>query len=83
MSSTDTTTRPYLSQEEVDEICDPIKQGAAQIRYLRQVLKIKVERKPNGRPLVWRADVERRRAEPSGEHATVRASNEPKWSRKA
>lgn len=72
--------RPYLSQEELDELCHPLTQGAAQIRLLRS-WGVKVERKANGRPLVWRCDVERR-PEPSAPRATVAAaSNEPNWRR--
>lgn len=74
---------PYLTDAEIDEICRPRRQGAAQIRYLRS-LGIKVHRRPDGTPLVWRRDVERTPAptpEPAG--ATVGASNEPAWSRHA
>lgn len=72
---------PYLTDAEIAEICSPLKQGAAQIRLLES-WGIRVERKPNGRPLVWRADVERQQAA-SAERATVRASNQPNWSRRA
>lgn len=34
-------------------ICEPLKQPAAQIRYLRR-LGLRVDRKPNGKPLVNR-----------------------------
>ena len=53
-----TAVRPYLSQEEIDEICDPLKNPAAQIRYLLRE-GILVTRKPNGRPLVMRSELER------------------------
>ena len=69
---------PYLTDAEIAEICQPLTQGAAQIRLLQR-LGIKVERKANGRPLVWRRDVEQPGR--SGERATVRASNEPNWGR--
>jgi hypothetical protein len=72
-----TAQPPYLTDAEISEICRPRKQGAAQIRYLRS-LGIKVERRADGTPLVWRADVERR-----GGGATVPASNEPAWTRHA
>lgn len=71
---------PYLTDAEIADICRPRKQGAAQIRYLRSI-GIKVERRADGTPLVWRADVERREASAGG--ATVRASNEPNWKRPA
>jgi hypothetical protein len=43
----------FLTNEEIAEICRPLKQPAAQIRYLRS-LGIVVQAKPNGRPLVVR-----------------------------
>ena len=46
---------PYLTDEELAEICASHTQGAAQIRLLRR-WGIKVERKPNGRPLIRRHD---------------------------
>ncbi len=69
-------TPPFLSDAELDELCAPLKQGAAQIRYLRS-LGIKVDRKRNGRPLVWRADLDRRPDRGSA------SSNQPNWSRRA
>lgn len=75
---------PYLTDAEIAEICRPRIQGAAQIRYLRS-LGLKVSRRADGTPLVWRHDVERRRDAPAGADATVGApaSNEPAWSRHA
>jgi hypothetical protein len=72
---------PYLTDAEVAEICRPRKQGAAQIKFLR-ALGLKVARRADGTPLVWRHDVERRQAQPEA-GATVGASNEPAWSRRA
>lgn len=46
--------RPDLSDEEVDALCPNLTQNAAKIRYLRDVLGLQVERRSNGRPLVWR-----------------------------
>lgn len=46
---------PDLSDEEVDQICAGLKQNAAKVRFLKQRLKVRVDRKPNGRPLVNRA----------------------------
>jgi hypothetical protein len=71
---------PFLSDAEIAEICRPRRQGAAQIRFLRSI-GVRVERRADGTPLVWRADVERRMPAPAGERATVEASNQPKWSR--
>lgn len=50
---------PILTQEEIDAICEPLKQGHAQVRYLKR-LGLPVEVKPNGKPLVRRQDWERR-----------------------
>ena len=44
---------PDLTQAEIDVICEPLRQPAAQIRYLQR-LGVVVKRKPNGRPLVSR-----------------------------
>jgi hypothetical protein len=50
--------RPYLTDEEIVEICHPLLQPAAQVRYLRNHLGLVVKTKPNGRPLVSRAHFE-------------------------
>lgn len=49
---------PFLSDDEIDGICAGLNQSAAKVRYIRDVLKVPVERKPNGRPLVRRVDWE-------------------------
>lgn len=49
---------PWLSDEELADLCDGLKQSAAQARYLRR-LGITVREKPNGRPLVMRSELER------------------------
>lgn len=67
-----------LTRAEVDTICHPLKQGAAQIRYLRDIVKVPVQRKPDGRPLVRRSDWERSSSAP-----TRAAPREPKWSKSA
>lgn len=46
--------RPDLSDEEVDALCPNLTQNAAKVRYLREVLGLQVDRRSNGRPLVWR-----------------------------
>lgn len=48
---------PHLTEAEIADITAPLTQGAARIKYLRR-LGVKVEPKPNGQPLVWRADFE-------------------------
>jgi hypothetical protein len=48
------TTPPYFTDAEVDEMCDGLTQDAAKVRFLRR-LGLRVDRKPNGKPLAWRA----------------------------
>jgi hypothetical protein len=50
---------PFLSDVEVDAICEPLKRPAAQRKYLAEVLKLAVHQKPNGRALVARSEFER------------------------
>lgn len=50
-------TTPWLSDEEVDGMCDGLVQSAAKLRYLKD-LGLAVREKPNGRPLVLRSNVE-------------------------
>lgn len=70
-------TRPDLTDAEVDAICDGLTQHAAKCRYLRS-LGLRVERRPNGRPLVARSEWERRLASGHAPQATP-AGNAPKW----
>jgi hypothetical protein len=70
-----TSDRLDLSDEEIDAICAGLVQNAAKVRYLRQVLRLPVDRRPNGRPLVKRADWHMR---PLDAH---NASVAPHWSR--
>ncbi len=72
---------PYLTDAEIADICRPRTQGAAQIRFLR-ALGLKVERRADGTPLVWRHDVARIQA-PAAPTVGAHASNEPAWSRSA
>lgn len=43
-----------LTDEEVGELTKPIKQGAAQVRHLRQMFGCEIKRRPDGRPVVTR-----------------------------
>ena len=52
------TAPTILTNEEIEEICRPLQQPAAQVRYLKR-LGLNVSRKPNGRPLVARAEFDR------------------------
>jgi len=49
---------PFLTDAEVAFMCEPLTQHAAQVRHLRNVLGLRVRLRPNGKPLVLRADVE-------------------------
>ena len=70
---------PYLTDDEIDGICAGLIQSAAKIRYLRDVVRVPVERKPNGRPLVRRVDWERR--QPAAQNDNP--ADGPKWSKAA
>lgn len=51
---------PYLTDAEVREICAPLQQPAAMIRYLRDDIGVVgIKRKPNGMPLVHRQAFDR------------------------
>ena len=67
------TNHAALTEAELADICAGLTQGAAMVRYL-QALGVPVQRKPNGRPLVKRADWER------AQNAT-RPANGPNWTR--
>jgi hypothetical protein len=49
----------FLTDAEIDALCEPLKQPAAQVRYLRDVLKLNASTKPNGRALVVRSHAEK------------------------
>lgn len=48
---------PFLSDEELLKVCEPIKQPAAMIRHLKRQ-GFHVKRRPNGWPLVSRSNFE-------------------------
>lgn len=48
---------PWLSQSEIDDLCEPLTQHAAQIRFIKR-LGMTVREKPNGAPLVMRTHFE-------------------------
>lgn len=48
---------PWLTKDEIDDLCQPLTQAAAQIRFLRS-LGLTVKTKPNGTPLVIRSHFE-------------------------
>ena len=74
-----TRDRLDLSDDEVNAICAGLVQNAAKVRYLRDVLKLHVDRRPNGRPLLRRADWDRA----LGKAQNVDPAIGPKWSRVA
>ena len=49
---------PWLSDAEIAELCEPLEQAAAQIRHLKRA-GYHVTKKPNGRPLLMRTELER------------------------
>jgi len=49
---------PFLSDDEIAQICEPLVAPSAQRRYLER-LGLVVNRKPNGKPLVARAEFDR------------------------
>ena len=73
--------QPYLTDQEIDEICAGLVQSAAKVRFLRTVLRLPVERKPNGRPLVRRVDWDRR--QPPGKAQNDAPADGPNWTRAA
>lgn len=50
--------KPWLEIDEIDSLCHPLTQKAAQRAYLES-LGLHVKKKPDGSPLVLRSNVER------------------------
>lgn len=48
---------PFLTDDEIAAITRPLKQGAARIKFIRDTLGLPVRPRPDGQPLVRRADV--------------------------
>lgn len=65
---TEEAMTPWLSPDEIDDLCAPLKQHAAQLRFIRG-LGITVREKPNGAPLVMRAHFEEK-MNPAGKQRT-------------
>lgn len=63
---------PFLSDEELTQVCRGVTQNAARIRHLKR-MGIPYRVRPDGSPLVWRWDSEKQQAPGKG----------PKWSRAA
>ena len=66
-----------LTDDELATICRPLVQHAAQVRFLRS-LGLKVQRRPDGSPLVWRSDWER-----LAQAQNARQTHGPNWSHAA
>lgn len=69
---------PDLTQAEVDDICYPLVQKAAQVRYLRTVLRLTVDKRPDGSALVNRKHYDEVRG--GARTAARRDVEEPNWS---
>lgn len=69
--------RPDMSDEEIDSICCGLTRNAAKVRYLRR-LGLRVDQRPNGRPLVARIEWARLYG-PTPTAAPPAASNGPRW----
>jgi hypothetical protein len=46
-------TTPWFTDAEVDYMCEGLEQDAAKVRHLKR-MGLRVDRKPNGKPLAWR-----------------------------
>lgn len=72
---------PDLSDSEIDSICDGLVQPFAKVRYLRS-LGLRVDRRPNGRPLVARAEWDRAFGQQRADAAPgtpTKSANGPRW----
>lgn len=72
---------PWLSDLELSGLCDGLVAPSAQIRYLQR-LGLLVQRKPNGRPLLLRSELERvlgaaRHAQPGQQAQNQPAGTQP------
>lgn len=68
---------PFLTDDEIARITRPLTQGAARCRYFRR-LGIKVDPRPDGQPLVGRAEFEaarmaKNRAQPAATAEVIEA----------
>ena len=68
---------PYLTDAEIAHITHPLTQGAARIKFFRKI-KVKVESRPNGQPLVWRVDYDAARVAAPAANDTGRPQGD--WS---
>lgn len=57
MTAEFTPQTPWLSNQEIADLCAPLIRPAAQVAYLKR-LGLTVAQKPNGAPLVMRSNME-------------------------
>lgn len=69
------TPQSHLTPEEIASICHPLRQSAAQVRYLRS-LGLLVNRRPDGTPLVSRTEWNSRLTTQS---STKPGATAPRW----
>jgi len=67
---------PYLTDDEIAELCKPLKMPAAQRRHLERMGMI-VKTRPNGQPIVARAEFERVMVGAAPGRVPDRAATEP------
>lgn len=68
---------PYLTAAEIADLTHPLTQGAARIKYIRDVLGCPVKPRPDGQPLVRRCDYEGRPGAPAANDGAQTTRN---WS---
>lgn len=81
MSDAQRPAPPDLTRAEIDEICHPLVQNAAKVRFLRG-LGVNVEQRPDGSPLVSRehyVEVRTRRAGGKQLESATAGHNGPRW----
>lgn len=49
---------PYLTDDEIETITHPLKQAAARCKFIAREFGVLVRHKPNGQPIVGRAEYE-------------------------
>lgn len=71
-----------LPDEQIDSICNGLKQNAAKVRFLQR-MGLKVLRRPNGRPLVARLDWERLHGKQQNQALpSAQSHSAPRWKNK-
>ena len=69
---------PWLTHDEIDDLCRPLRQRSAQARFLARLLNVvAVPRRPDGLPLVMRRQLEATAHPSHTDHPSVG----PDWSK--